>query len=87
MFGMLAGLGGSLLKQLVPSAINWGLRKLSSTNLGKKYVPAQMLTGIGNLLSQAAINKGDQLMATHSYPPSTPSPQPVGMYMTLDRSR
>lgn len=47
MMSIIAGLGGSLIKQLAPAAINWGMRKLTSSNLGKQYVPASMVTGLG----------------------------------------
>lgn len=47
MFSMLAGLGGSLIKQLAPAAINWGMRKLTNSSFGKRYVPVSMVTGLG----------------------------------------
>jgi hypothetical protein len=47
MMSIIAGLGGSLLKQLAPAAINWGMKKLTTSNLGKRYVPAQLVTGLG----------------------------------------
>lgn len=58
MFNMIAGIGGSLLKQLAPAAINWGLRKLGNTHLGKKYVPVKLMTGLGEMISSAAVRKG-----------------------------
>jgi hypothetical protein len=44
MWGALAsGLGG-LVRTLAPTAINWGMNKLMSTGLGRKYVaPAAQL--------------------------------------------
>jgi hypothetical protein len=61
MFNIIAGLGGSLIKQLAPAAINWGMKKLTTSSFGKKYVPANLLTGVGEMLNSYAISKGDQL--------------------------
>jgi hypothetical protein len=43
MFGMLASGLGSLLKTVAPSAINWGLNKLSNTGIGRFIAPAMPL--------------------------------------------
>lgn len=39
MFAALAGGLGSLARTLAPTAINWGLRKLSNTGLGRIMAP------------------------------------------------
>jgi hypothetical protein len=57
MLGILGALGGSLLKSVVPSAINWGLRKLASTNFGKVYVPPTMINGVAEMVSRLATPK------------------------------
>lgn len=69
MFSILAGLGGSLVKKLVPSAINWGVKKLMNTTIGQRYIPAPLMTGIGDMLSQAAVKKGEQIEEKYAQPP------------------
>ncbi|MEY3755137.1 MAG: hypothetical protein RLY27_1754 [Pseudomonadota bacterium] len=40
MFAALAGGLGSLARTLAPSAINWGMQKLSNTGIGRLIRPA-----------------------------------------------
>jgi hypothetical protein len=43
MLSLLATAGKSLLRQVLPSAINWGVNKLIRSNFGKTYIqPALM---------------------------------------------
>lgn len=44
MWGMLANAGAGILRQVLPAAINWGMNKLNSTNLGKNFISPVLST-------------------------------------------
>lgn len=48
MLALLKGLGGGLLRGLVPQAVNWGMNKLMTSGLGKT-LPPMFLNGVHGL--------------------------------------
>ena len=46
MWGALLSGGMSLLKQIAPAAINWGMQKLTNSNLGKQVITPHILDKI-----------------------------------------
>ena len=52
MWGVLANLGKGLLTKLLPSAINWGVNKLMTSNFGKSVISPQLLQGASNVVQQ-----------------------------------
>lgn len=58
MWGALLQGGLSLLKQVAPAAINWGMQKLTNSNFGKNVVTPHVLgkiAGGANMLKQMAV--------------------------------
>lgn len=50
MFAALARIGGGLLKNILPQAIGWGVKKLQSTGIGKTILSPQVLGMASNVL-------------------------------------
>ena len=49
MWGALLSGGMSLLKQIAPAAINWGMQKLTNSNFGKQVVTPHILDKISGV--------------------------------------
>ena len=67
MWGALLQGGLSLLKQVAPAAINWGMQKLTNSNFGKKVVTPHLLdkiAGGANTLTQMAIERDQNAQQT-----------------------
>ena len=63
MFGLLASAGRALISKVLPSAINWGVNKLMTTNLGKSVLKQPLLdkaVGVINMVKNAVAQKEPQ---------------------------
>jgi len=53
MLGLLASAGKSLLSNVLPSAINWGVNKLMTTNFGKSVLSRPLMDKISHVANIA----------------------------------
>lgn len=51
MLSFLSSAGSQLLKNVLPSAINWGVNKLMTSNFGKNYITPHVLQGMGSTVN------------------------------------
>lgn len=64
MLGLLASAGSSLLKNVLPSAINWGVNKLVNSGFGQRFITPQLMNkvqGVTNQISGALQQRDSQL--------------------------
>ena len=51
MLGLLASAGKNLLSTILPSAVNWGVNKLMTTNFGKSVLSRPLMDKISSGIS------------------------------------
>ena len=56
MLGLLANMGKNILSSFLPSAVNWGVNKLMTTNFGKQYINRPLMNRIGGVVDMVKAN-------------------------------
>lgn len=52
MWGLLASAGSSILKNVLPSAINWGVNKLVNSSFGQRTLSPALLEKVEGVVGQ-----------------------------------
>ena len=53
MLGILASAGKNILSSLLPSAVNWGMNKLMTTNFGKQVMTRPLMDKVVSVVNMA----------------------------------
>ena len=62
MWSFLANAGASVLKNILPAAINWGVNKLTNSSFGRSNISPQLMQGAAGVVQrmQHSIDQRDK---------------------------